>query len=660
MPRKVLAAERAQFWRLYKAGHTIKEASARAGFSESYGKGLIRNGRGDNSTPASRPGRFEAEEIDLRPKRPYELSAVAADCLEDFGRFRARYFGSLSVPWQEEAAAIVLKHLDSDDDSYGVINAPQGAGKTRLFTHDIPTWLTVRDRSIRGCLLSGTLQIAERMTSNLRTTFSRKTPARAAERWKRRGMAMDAEATLIEDYGRFKPIVPGVMWTRAEFSVEQFWTEAELADMAEYEGQGQDKESTWAAFSPDAQIMSLRFDFMNCDDMHREKHLRNPNVMDDLFNWWEVEAESRLDPGGLLLVTMQRLGANDISRHLLDKVDPTFEIDIDHPEQGPRQYFHVVFKAHYDDRCQGDHSFDAAPYPDGCMLDPRRLTDQKQKAKKTAGTYEIVYQQEDVDPAAQLVRQSWIDGGLDPFDSVHYPGCWDVERAAGELPVIQPGAVRYMCVDPSPTKYWAVQDWVYVPQSGDLAGDPGDLTGLRVLVDVERVRMGANELLDWSNDYQSWTGLLDEWVLRAKNQGLPVGTLVFEKNAAQRWALQYEHFRRWQMSRGVQVIQHETMANKLDPVLGVEATLPGVYKTGRVRLPGKGIMSRTQANYLVKEVVHWGQYATNDQPMAQWFGEFHLPSLFAASRTIGSVYHDIPSWMRPAPKVHPLFRRVAS
>jgi hypothetical protein len=94
----------------------------------------------------------------------------------------------------------------------------------------------------------------------------------------------------------------------------------------------------------------------------------------------------------------------------------------------------------------------------------------------------------------------------------------------------------------------------------------------------------------------------------------------------------------------VQVIAHETMGNKADETLGIEAALPIVYRTGRVRLPGKGVQSRTKSNYLVKEVVNYGNAATDDQPMAQWFGEFHLPTLVMANQTVGSTYDDIPAW----------------
>ena len=637
MPRKILASQRTRFWNLRKAGHSIREASSRAGFSESYGKALVRNGLvGSNQGIDAETTHAEAE-MAARPKHRWELSPVAADCLEDFGRFRHRYLGSVSTPWQIEAAHIVVDHLDSDDDSYGVINAPQGSGKTRLFSHDIPAWMTVRDRAIRGCLGSGTMRISESMTGNLRATLARTSPVTAADRWKRRGMAADAQATLQVDYGRFKPIMEGVKWTRPEFVVEQLWDiePGMTAEQAIYRGSGQDKEATWAAFSYEAQVMSLRFDFMGWDDLHTSRQMRNPDVMADLQNWWDTEAESRLDPGGLCLLTMQRLGSNDISRYLLDKIDPDFEIDADRPDEQPRQYFHIRFQAHYDDRCRNEHAIDSPAYPDGCMLDPRRITWQRMNAKKVAGTFQVVFQQEDTDPDSALVRPEWIEG------------CWDHDRARGQLPARFPPAkriVRYLSVDPSPTKYWALIDTIYV-----LPDDPGiePTAGWRHVIDMHRGRLTASEFLDrdMSGHY---SGLLEDWTVRAREQGHPYEWLIFEKNAAQRFILVLDYFRSWSATRGVEVLEHETMRNRNDSDYGIQALLPPVWRHGRIRLPGGDRAAREAVAPLIHEVSTWPEGATDDTVMAQWFGELHL----ANGTLIGPLatnqmpfYSETPSWI---------------
>jgi len=914
VPKKIQPQQRAVYRRLRNSGVSQLEAARKARFSRSYARKLEaqglevpREGRDGKVYESTIQAITEMErEEELRPKQLHELDGVAKDCLDDFGRFRARYLGSMSYPWQEEAARIVITHLESGDDSFGVINCPQGSGKTRLFSHDIPAWITARDRSLRGILGSAGLGVSQSMSRNLRDTLERTTPVRARDVMVRRGLAANADATLAQDYGRFKPSASGGLWRADAFTVEQL-------DGATT----QDKESTWAAFSYEAKFLSWRVDFMQWDDVHTQRQLSNPDGMEALFRWWDAEAESRLDPGGLCLVTMQRLGANDLSRYLLDKIDPEFEVDADRPDDTPRQYFHVVYKAHYDDRCHDHHRKTADPYPAGCMLQPDRITWAKIKQKKIAGNYQVVYQQEDTDPANVLVQTAWVNGGT-ASDGTEHEGCWDKDRTIGQMPTIPPGsfAIRYMTVDPSPTKWWGclaegtevttargripieavttddlvltrggylpvahctfmghkktirlelstgrvlvltpdhkvltLDGWVEagrllpgatlcgaptvgrplagtasagdappsvlrdevvaavgvaaravglgelcldeigasdvvsvrfqnemvrvdagpdvaevghlhvgrdgvtspleeshgqavgqlltrgeahrpVPVGGERSlPDPATVVvcdgsgseirrvdrdavpfgngavagadptgaptvvstrhgftlptydigvngeyhefvaegvvvhncldwlyvlpngvepmgGYRYLLNLCRKKMGANEFLDYSRAQDDFVGLADEWVKNARAQGLPITYLIMEKNAAQRWAMQYEFFNNWRMARGINVIPHETMSNKTDPELGVWATIPACYRYGRVRLPGGDTASKQTVYPLVQEVTTYPNGSTDDQLMSQWFGEYNLQHLVAIRKAGARVHKGLPSWMK--------------
>lgn len=632
MPRKIPAKDVNRFWALRRAGHSIKSASTRCGFSESFGKGLVRHGRGDNSSPGSRPNRFREEP----GPTPYdELSDIAKDCLEDFGRFRARYLGSISVPWQEECANRVRGMYESETDEYVVLNIAQGAGKTRFASHDLPAWLTARDRALRGILGSLGLAVSTSLTANLRDTLTRQVPVQPRQLMLDRGLARAAEATLAADYGVFKPTAEETnLWRRDQFTVAQPGGIATA-----------DKEPTWAAFSYEAKFLGWRVDLMVWDDLVNTRMLRNPEQVEALYRWWDDEAESRLDPGGLCLLVGQRLRSNDIYRYCLDKAAITDEID--DPGEGddrtPRQYHHIVYKAHYDDLCDGEHSRQAPPYLEGgCLLDPKRITWQKIRAKQNAGNYEVVYQQEDSDPAQVLVHPIWVNGGT--HAGTTFDGCWDLDRALGQLPQYIPSGaftVRYMTVDPSPTKWWGIIDWLYVlPNDGT---EP--LAGLRYLVNMHRAKMGANEFLDWSRSQQSYLGLAEEWVKAASGSGHPITHLIMEKNAAQRWAMQYEFFRDWARTRGVNVIQHETTSNKADPEFGLWATLPNVYRHGRVRLPGDTATRARLAVYpLVQEITTYPHGSTDDLTHSQWFGEYNLQHLVHLRRPIGTIYTDMPTW----------------
>jgi hypothetical protein len=121
-----------------------------------------------------------------------------------------------------------------------------------------------------------------------------------------------------------------------------------------------------------------------------------------------------------------------------------------------------------------------------------------------------------------------------------------------------------------------------------------------------------------------------------------------EKNAAQRWAFQYEFFRDWCSTRGVQLREHETTSNKLDPQLGVWATLPAVWRYNRVRLPGdRTTASRAHVQPFVREVTSYPASSSDDLIMSQWFGEYWLSDLIGSQYpTTGSMHRHIPSWLR--------------
>jgi hypothetical protein len=673
VPKVITPQTRVKYDSLRRAGHTRREACKRAGVSESWAKKrdkeleargkaeppdavapkvikLHQQGRGApevaamTGLPAHRvadiikhgagygsgqQGRDEENAVGPIPLD--ELSPVARDCLGDFERFRARYLGSKSTPWQVEAANRVVEYLESPIKEYTVVNCPQGGGKTRLFSHDIPAWVTARQRNIRGIFGSLAQNVSTGLCANLRDTLERTVPAQGRAEDIERGLATNAEATLAAEYGMFKPTQGGGLWRRDSFIVEQ------------HGGVSVEKEPTWAAFSREAKFLGWRVDFMVWDDLVNTDMLRNQDRVDDLYRWWDDEAQSRLDPGGLLLLVGQRLRGNDIYRFCLDKKVEVDEFDDSDDAELRPKYHHVLYKAHYDDRCVGAHRKDAPPYPDGCMLDPARITWRDIKEKQADGNYQVVYQQEDTDPSEVLVQKEWVYGGL-AADRTEHAGCFDKDRGVGELPKLPSGAfaVRYMTVDPSPTKWWSVQDWLYVLPHGT----PEQLGGYRYLLNHVRKKMGANDFLDYDHGSDEYVGLAEQIVSNARTQGCPVQFLILEKNAAQRWAMQYDFFTRWKQTRRVQVIPHETTSNKSDADLGVWATLPNVYKNGLVRLPGRDSACKAMSYPLVREVTTYPNGSTDDCVMSQWFGEYNLQHLVTRRHTGARVSTDIPSWMK--------------
>src|SRR5690606_18086793 len=121
---------------------------------------------------------------------------------------------------------------------------------------------------------------------------------------------------------------------------------------------------------------------------------------EDLVEWYELEAETRLEPGGLFVLMGQRVSADDLYRHALNMVaadDDVADIAVFQAEgERPRKYHHVVYRAHYEDRCREDHGRDARPYPDGCLLSPRRLSwaELSRNKANSPKRFAITYQQE--------------------------------------------------------------------------------------------------------------------------------------------------------------------------------------------------------------------------------------------------------------------------
>jgi hypothetical protein len=587
----------------------------------------LRNNSGDEykrmlALESGAPG----SEDRLVPFSGDELCGEARRALEDFGFFRYRYFGRRSTPWQEEAGHQVVAWLATKQKEYAVVNCPPGSGKTTLFTHDIPAWLTCRNRGIRGALGHASQQIAEAYLRQLKLTLENPVPMRAEPDEFELGLAVDAEATLVGDYGLFKP-KPSVLWSNQQIIV------------AQVDGRSlTHKEPTWSAFGLETTYIGVRLDISLWDDPEDEKGLRTLESIDIRRARWDKVAEKRLEPGGTLILPTQRLAPEDLSRHCLNKpAGESFAHDHECCDAEPgRKYHHIRYRAHYPDRCVEVHDEDQAePYPKGCLLDPRRLPWSELEAEMASDetNFATVYQQEDADPRRLLVPKVWISGGTDPVTGDVCPGCWDADRGEWELPENLAGPrLWYATADPSPTKFWAIEAWCYTPESE-----------FRYLLALERRSMEAPDFLDWNHANGCWTGLMEEWHQISKDRGGPISVWVVEQNAAQRFMLQYEHVKRWMAARGVRIIGHETHRNKADPKMGVTSLAPH-YRFGRKRLPGKQMdPGRPAAMKLVDEVTKWPLGRYDDCVMADWMGEWNLPQIWQPQRP--RAVQRRPSWM---------------
>jgi len=429
----------------------------------------------------------------------------------------------------------------------------------------------------------------------------------------------------------------------------------------------------------DSGFLGGRFDLVIWDDVWDPRKMRNMESRNDMFKWWDEVAETRLEPGGLLVVNGQRMSSDDIYRYCLDKAAPIDEDDLDDDDADPetvygegtapaatgmvsderseqgfhgspsetplvagavvRKYHHLVYKAHYGELCTGRHARSLKPWPEGCLLYPGRLPWKKLRHIKsqTPDRFEVLYQQEDTDPAAVLVDPVWISGGVGR-DGVDHVGCWDSDRDLWELPANLAGdPIIVASADPSPANFWALQCWGYVPE-----------TEYRYLLESYRRKMDAPSFLDWDHANGRFTGIAEDWWQISNDMGRRITHWIVEANAAQKFILQYDHFKRWSSLRGVELIPHYTHSrNKGDPKYGVQMLAP-LYRHGRIRLPGK---QRTDARphslLLVNEVTKWNAEGTgsrtDDCVMAQWFVEHNLDKLWTP--VVEQTPQWRPSWM---------------
>lgn len=602
-------------------GRTQAEAAALVGVSRRTVSAFLKGHR-TNATPR-KDARAGEDPIVLLSKLPPE----AKRALEDFAYFRRRYFGRISTPWQEQAAYRLVEFLETPTKEYVVVNCPPGSGKSTLFTHDIPVWLIVRNRAIRIILFSKTQRKAKDYCLQIRRSLERTSPVKQSTELIDSGRALDAEACLAQDFGRFKPAERD-LWRNEEFVVAQHGDQTIT-----------EKDPTVSSWGPDSGFLGTRAEFLICDDVVDSSDTSNEHAVAKSHMVYDDQIESRLEPGGVCVLQGQRLHAEDLYRHKLNET----EGDAEAGEEVKPKYHHIVYKAHDEERCEEDHGKDAKYWPDGCLLDPKRLTWKELRSLQInkEQKYRVLYQQEDVDPAFVLVPSLWVKGGVDPVTGEQHPGCWDEDRGLGEIPQGLAAPVYSIAtVDPSAKKFWAVEWWLVQPS-----------THQRFLIDITRQSMDAPDFLDWLDGAKTFVGLANDWQIRSKEMGYPISHWIVEANATQKHLMQYEHARRWCAKHSTTFVPHTTTGrvhyttSSPNADFGIEM-LKNPYRYGQVRLPGHRVRGRKAAVQLVYEVTHYPETTTTDCMMAQYFLEFRIPMLATPKNVTKKPWR--PSFMKRA------------
>lgn len=654
--RIVSPADQAKFFAAITSGQTITQASRTAGIHVNTGSKWLAKARAaeavrkEATAKASKVQRNEGgsqrddynnfmDAIDLPSAVPDDkLCEEARRGKEDFAFFREYYLGRVPSPWQVEAAVTLVKLLESEEKEFVVVNVPPGAGKSTLF-HDVAVWAIIRNRRVRVMIGSVSQNMAKMYSRRIRETLERVQPIEPDPGMVQKGLAINAGGCLTIDYGRFKPTDKGALWRAEEFVVEQL------------DGNGLDnKEPTVRAYGIEAEFIGHRADLCLFDDVASPDNARESVARDKLLERWDGVAEARCDPGGLLAVVGQRLGSGDLYAHCLSKETYDIEEDINYdgsdvitPEDvsegvpvRQKKYRHIIYKAYYEELDTGkeSRSFKSLPYPDGPLLEPKRLPwkDLSFIRYNKPDVFKVVYQQEDLDLDSKLVQRTWITGGVG-LDGVDYPGCIDADRQPGYIPegLAHPW-VSIVAVDPSPTMFWAFVWIIYQPN-----------TNLYHVVDIERVKLSAEEVLGYDTMTGEYSGLMDRMQERSYQMGYPISHWIVEINAAQRFLLAHDFVRKWQALHRVNVVPHTTSRNKLDESLGVESLLPPVIRSGALRLPSmKGNWKTLAAS---DELTKWSRDKKHgtDIVMALWMALLNLPNLTEAK---APPRQWRPSWLK--------------
>ena len=597
---------RKRFATLLKDGWTIKAASVRVGISPATG---YRYSRG---LPAGKNAGDMVEEAQGFPdvKSFEELPPLGQELLKDFALFSEKVMCRHATPWRVKAAEQTVEAiLDTTEKHYYIANEPPGVGKTTLWTCDIPAWL------IAG---GGTLDPA--LGRSLRAMLGHENKEEAADYVRRLELILaddqpyydfeqqrSAEVCMGMMFGRFQPDLslgdPAKVWSKTRFIV------AQAEGRSVYE-----KEPTVVAASRDARFLGKRCNYIVWDDLVSPANAFKAEKVEADAAWMDTQAEPRLEPprglmGSAFWLVGQRIGPNDLFR---DRLNQSYEDE--HGEER-KKYIHIVFPAHNESTCDGEHrQWDAEPTGEGCLLDEHRLPWREILKVRRQSIFRTVYQQEDSDPETILVPLVWLDGGVDIYNE-EVPGCWDHDRGFYDWPEGIEGLIDYAAVDVAASGWWAIEHW---------ANKGTEFP--RYLIYGARRKMGANDLLDWSHSRGRFTGLMEEMQQRSHDAGHPIRVWVIEANACQRHLMQYDHFHRWKARWEVEVLPHQTQKNKVDPKLGVRALLPGLYREGMKRLPRKrgdlDVLSYTE--HKKHELTTYPDSLTTDTVMADWEGEYQL------------------------------------
>jgi hypothetical protein len=509
-------------------------------------------------------------------------------------------------PWAAELAVELLNAYLSDEDEWLLVNVAYNAGKSTVITYAFVVWLVVRERTLGR---EPTVFLGHR--------------AEARAKWYLTRIKREFELNrrLLDAFGRLRPERRYPRWSTTEIEVEP------LKGVLHRE-----KEPTIAIGSYEGAVMSGHYKFVVWDDLVDEKNSRKGAERDRLAAWFDQTAESRVREGGTMVFSNCRFGPRDLSYTLRSQ---RFEDDLDEHGEPKKMWRPIVYKAHYPDRCRGEHGKDAPAYPEGCLLSPFRVRWERLRRKmKDDKKFRLNYQQEDVDASGALADEAWFTGGTDQ-QGMLVTGCFVRDLHFGQFRRDQSNELRpiqsVVSIDPSGTAYWGV---LHVVTWSD---------GKRQVYRAKREPMQAPELIYRAED-GAYSGLLEDWRVLAEKEQIPIRYAIVETRGVQRWLEQWEFITTWFQRHGIVLLPHDTnRVNKHDPDRGVEMLGP-MYREARWLIPYSNPEERYIGDTLKAEATTYPEGDTSDLLMASWFHEHHADTLIGLEEDEDEEETDAPAW----------------
>jgi hypothetical protein len=609
--RRISSHTKQQMFDLLAEGHTPAEVSRITGISEPsinrFRKGLVSGHQTEAGLKA----------MAKNPPRSWdELDELGQDCLRSFPAFSREFFVRDVPPWRAAAATTIVEALLDLEQRYLVLSVAVGAGKSSLL-RDVVAWVLsgggscdpAFGRALRVMMGHAVLDKAIEQVDILRRIVE--SPAAFFDHKAKKS----APHSLVEVYGRYRPQPgdddPDTVWTRAKFTVASVGDQPIL-----------NKEPSCQAISVGSTFVGERADLIVLDDAVSRKN-------DAGWLSWLESVEDRLEPGGTIVLLGQRLAVEDGYAQALGRQWDPNEIGEDVP-----LYTQVSWPAHNEPTCDGSHrQWDLGA--GGCLLDEKRIPWRKIRAESDKPSFGASYQQDPTIGGDGLIPRLHIEGGKDAAGE-QFVGCLDLDRALGEYPEGVEDLITYTTVDPALSSgYWAILTWASLP----------DMNGTRWLIDAVRTQMRPDEFLSIGSESGQLRGVMFDIQVASKQRGHPVQVWIVENNLVGSQIESSVSARMFAKSfPDVAVLWPRTAKNKTAPQVGIEATLPKLYREGRVRLPWVGVASRNVIRQFVHELTGYPHVKASDMVMSQWFGETNIREVF--------VRAERPQGMAPVVRIH--------